>query len=230
MSANWTCADCGLVVRYLPGHAVPEYPSGWWVTAAGWCCLSCRRTRTVERALADAGIEDRERDQRTKAITRAALIEFELQRDPSRSNKSLGALVALPPYKVAEIRRELVGRGLIERRTPGPRPQAATSSSAAPQDAPAPADSHKRTNRYDALWASVDAALRAAPEMTDKATAADLGCSIPTVSKRRRKLEAAGEIEKTQRKGFASKPYVRPSPSGSGRLNGTNAPNAEAER
>lgn len=226
---TWTCASCALVVRYLPGHAVPEHPAGWWVASDGWICLRCRRDRAVERALADAGIEDRERDSRTNAVTRAALVQFELQRDPGRSNKALGTLIGLPPYRVAAIRRDLVEQGLIERRTPGPRPKAATSSPAPPRDAPAPAKSRK-PSRFAALWASIDAALRADPMATDKATAADLGCSIPTVTGRRRKLEAAGEIPVTKRKGFASRPYVRPSPSGPERPSETNAPNTEAER
>src|ERR1044072_3941126 len=67
------CARCGVISRWMPGHERRGVPAGW------------------ERAEA-ASPEGSPREERAKIRT-AALIEFEIDRDPDRPNGEIAKVV-----------------------------------------------------------------------------------------------------------------------------------------
>lgn len=83
---KWTCAGCGVSASRSDEEPVP-IPETWDSCAEGSFCLGCRRRRVGEAA-AEAAPEDSNRDDRAK-IRRAAVLEFEVQRDPDRTNGSI---------------------------------------------------------------------------------------------------------------------------------------------
>ena len=83
---KWTCAGCGVSASRSDEEPVP-IPETWDNCAEGSFCLGCRRRRVGEAA-AEAAPEDSNRDDRAK-IRRTAVLEFEVQRDPDRTNGSI---------------------------------------------------------------------------------------------------------------------------------------------
>ena len=83
---KWTCAGCGVSASRSDEEPVP-IPETWDSCAEGSFCLGCRRRRVGEAA-AEAAPEDSNRDDRAK-LRRTAVLEFEVQRDPDRTNGSI---------------------------------------------------------------------------------------------------------------------------------------------
>lgn len=81
---TWTCDRCQVNVSWLPGSDAPKLPTGWTDDKKGTYCLLCRRALAAEAALDDAP-SDTTRENRAK-LRSAALIEFEIKRDPMRGN------------------------------------------------------------------------------------------------------------------------------------------------
>lgn len=82
-TSSWTCSRCEMTVSWMEGAEQPDLPPHWTDEDEGLHCLACRRTKAVEQALEDS-IEQNGAD-RAKLRT-AALVDFELRRDPDRNN------------------------------------------------------------------------------------------------------------------------------------------------
>lgn len=100
---KWTCDRCGVVVSRMHGKRVP-LPETWIESSAGCYCLGCRRERAADAAL-EATTEG-DRGARAK-LRRASLIEFEVQREPDRSNNTIAKACRTTPAAVAAVRRHL---------------------------------------------------------------------------------------------------------------------------
>jgi hypothetical protein len=193
---TWTCTACAVTAFYAPGSERSGPPAGWTRKADAWHCLACRREAVVERALREAEVEG---STHTAAwLKRRALADFELRRNPDRRDKAIGNLIGQPANAITEVRRELLAAGAIKPR----------SQEAANRRPTKPTPNRRRSTpaRFAELHARIDAALRRAPTDTDAAIAKALDCSTWPVVRRRRRLEAAGEIARTERRGFASRP------------------------
>jgi hypothetical protein len=100
---SWTCARCEVTTRWAAdsGHAEP--PAAWIEEGGHVYCLACRRERAGEEGLR-AAPADTPREQRPRIRT-WALIEFEIQRDPERSNGEIARAVRSSIPAVAKARR-----------------------------------------------------------------------------------------------------------------------------
>ena len=171
---SWTCSACGVTTRYLPGHG-PEgdLPPGFTEADDGtFRCLPCQR-QAVRDALGE--------DASTEALA-DSLIAFEhgrqLADDTPRTIRSRLLALGLPPRVVSLTRiRELA--------------QAEPLGSAAPE-------SNGRGTRAEqaARREAIVAELRRDPRRSNAEVAAVLGCPESTVGRTRRRLEAAGKIER----------------------------------
>jgi hypothetical protein len=105
LAPSWTCERCGVAIRYLPGHEPSAPPAGWNVDDGDTHCLTCRRDLAAEAAYRAAD-PDMSREDRAKLRARGR-IDFEIERDPERTNgesaKSLGCSVPA----VVKARRQL---------------------------------------------------------------------------------------------------------------------------
>jgi hypothetical protein len=101
---KWTCNGCGVSASRSDEEAVP-IPANWDSCAEGNFCLGCRRRRVAEAAV-DSAPEDCNRDNRAK-LRRAALLEFEVQRDPDRTNGSIAKACRSSIPAVAAARQRL---------------------------------------------------------------------------------------------------------------------------
>jgi hypothetical protein len=101
-AAEWTCSRCEVTSRWLAGSEPPEFPPNWATEGGELYCLGCRRAVAAEEGFANAPA-DATREQRVKFRT-AALVEFEIERDPERPNGEI-AKVSVPA--VLKVRRRL---------------------------------------------------------------------------------------------------------------------------
>jgi hypothetical protein len=101
---KWTCSGCGVSTSRSDEAAAP-IPESWDSCAEGDFCLGCRRRRVSEAAVESAP-EDCNRDKRAK-LRRAALLEFEVQRDPDRTNGSIAKACRSSIAAVAAARQKL---------------------------------------------------------------------------------------------------------------------------
>ena len=99
------CARCGVISRWMPGHERRGVPAGWEKTGGNTYCLSCRRARATEKADA-ASPEGSTLEERAKIRT-AALIEFEIDRDPDRPNGEIAKVVRCSVPAVLKARKRL---------------------------------------------------------------------------------------------------------------------------
>jgi len=101
---KWTCNGCGVSTSRSDDEPVP-IPDSWDDCAEGTFCLGCRRRRVTEAAV-DSSPEENNRDERAK-LRRAALLEFEVQRDPDRTNGSIAKACRSSIPAVAAARQRL---------------------------------------------------------------------------------------------------------------------------
>lgn len=205
----WTCTGCQVTARFADTERT-DPPSGWARHADGWLCLACRRDAAVQAALAEAEVDASVRS--AGAVRREALTRFELLRDRDRADAVIAKAAGSNANAVADVRTALLAEGAIEPRAKRPPTGAKAKQSRQPEREAAPAPDRRRS-RFAELWARVDAELRRDPSATDKAVATEVGCSTPTIARRRRALEGEGAIPATRRKGFASKPMPGGRPS-----------------
>ena len=85
--AGWTCGRYEMTLRWMPGAANPDLPSTWVEEDGALYCLSCRRDRAGDEALARLPV-DSPADVRQQARSQARL-EFEIQRDPERPDNRI---------------------------------------------------------------------------------------------------------------------------------------------
>ena len=102
---SWTCNRCGVTTRYLPGHEPGGPPSGWSVDDGDTHCLTCRRDLAAEAAYDHAG-PDMTREDRAKLRARGR-IDFEIGRDPERTNGEIAKSLGCSVPAVVKARREL---------------------------------------------------------------------------------------------------------------------------
>jgi hypothetical protein len=102
---TWTCDRCKVTVRWMKGAEEPKLPSGWSDDRAGTHCLLCRRAAAADAAL-DNAPSDTNRQGRAK-LRAAALIEFEILRDPERGNGEIARACRSSIPAVAKARRKL---------------------------------------------------------------------------------------------------------------------------
>jgi hypothetical protein len=104
----WTCARCEVTSRWMPGHERQEHPPNWQKENGSFYCLACQRERAGEAALfqAPAGITA----QRHAQIRTWAVVEFEIERDPDRSNGEIARVVRSSIPAVVKARQRLRAR------------------------------------------------------------------------------------------------------------------------
>jgi len=102
---TWTCNRCTVTVSWMPGSDAPDLPKNWTDTDGGLHCLLCRRALAAEAALEDA-TEVNSAEKRAK-LRSAALIEFEITRDPERGNGEIARACRSSIPAVAKARKRL---------------------------------------------------------------------------------------------------------------------------
>jgi hypothetical protein len=102
---SWVCNRCGVTIRYLPGHAPSGPPKGWSVDDGDSHCLTCRRDLAAEAAY-DRADPDSSRSDRAKLRARGR-IDFEIERDPERTNGEIAKSLGCSVPAVIKARRQL---------------------------------------------------------------------------------------------------------------------------
>ncbi len=104
---GWCCDRCEVTIRWMPGHERKGPPAGWKRRGDKAHCLHCRRALAAEAAneTAPSGAT---REERAK-LRAAALIEFEIRRDPDRPNGEIAKIVRCSVPAVLKARRRLDG-------------------------------------------------------------------------------------------------------------------------
>jgi hypothetical protein len=100
-----TCARCEMTTRWMPGHEHVGPPAAWVVEDGELYCLTCQRALASE-----AGSSTAPNDSTTasRAKMRAvALVEFEIKRDPERSNGQIARAIHTSVPAVIKARQRL---------------------------------------------------------------------------------------------------------------------------
>ena len=101
---RWTCHRCGVAVGRIDGRPVPM-PKTWETCSEGEFCLSCRRQRAAEAAL--AGVPLGTDPEHQAKVRRRGLIEFEVRRTPDVPNRVIARACRTSAATVAATRRSL---------------------------------------------------------------------------------------------------------------------------
>jgi hypothetical protein len=105
LELSWTCSRCLVTVRWMPGHEHHERPSAWAEDGDELHCLVCRRELAAEAGVGTA--PPGTTPQRRAQLRTAALIEFELSRDPKRSDSEIARAVRTSVPAVVKARERL---------------------------------------------------------------------------------------------------------------------------
>jgi hypothetical protein len=108
---DWTCSRCEMTVSWTAEVERPAIPATWSTEKGDLYCLSCRRERAGEDAL--AVLADDVSTQRRQQLRSRAQIEFELLRVPNRED---GRIAKSCHTSVAAVRKARVRLGLQSRR------------------------------------------------------------------------------------------------------------------
>jgi hypothetical protein len=111
---KWTCDGCGLAVSRMDGERT-TVPDHWERAEQGLLCLICRRDLAAEEAIASARA-DSPIGARAE-IRRAAVIEFEVRRNPGHTDGAIAKACRSSAAAVAKARKRLG----IEQPATGPR-------------------------------------------------------------------------------------------------------------
>jgi len=111
---SWTCARCAVTIRWADGRERRGYPSGWAKLSGEPHCLRCRREHAAQSAIDNAPPEV-SREDRAK-LRAAAVLEFELVRDPDRPNGEIAKVVRCSVPAVLKSRRRLEDAGTAAKR------------------------------------------------------------------------------------------------------------------
>jgi hypothetical protein len=107
-AAKWACDGCGMVVSRMDGEHT-GLPEDWAHAQQGLICLICRRELAAEEAIA-AAPDDCPVGTRAE-LRRAALIEFEVRRNPDHPDGVIARTCRSSAPAVAKARQRL---GLAE--------------------------------------------------------------------------------------------------------------------
>jgi hypothetical protein len=102
--SRWTCGYCRVEVRWASGHEDRGLPANWTKEHQGPACLACRRELAADAAVSetpDLNVQERAR------LRSFALLEFEVQRDPDRSNAQIAGAVHTSVVAVQKARERL---------------------------------------------------------------------------------------------------------------------------
>ncbi len=102
---RWTCDSCGVSVSQSGGKRLPM-PDSWVHVRDGTFCLICRRERAAQQALDAAPAECTTLQARAK-LRRAALIEFEVRRQPTHTDGAIAKTCRASVSAVAAARQRL---------------------------------------------------------------------------------------------------------------------------
>jgi hypothetical protein len=100
-----TCARCGVTSRWMAGHKHPYHPPSWAIDGGELYCLACRRERAGEAGIADA--PDGTPGADLIRARQAAVIAFEIRREPARSNGEIAKATRCSPMTVMKVRTRL---------------------------------------------------------------------------------------------------------------------------
>ena len=103
-ATKWTCDGCGLSVSRMDGERT-GVPDTWSSSDDGLHCLICRRERAADDAIASAP-SDSPVEVRAE-IRRAALIEFEVRRNPDHPDGVIARTCRSSAPAVAKARERL---------------------------------------------------------------------------------------------------------------------------
>ena len=102
---RWRCERCDVSITYMAGHESNEPPAGWAKDGGKSHCLRCRRAQAAEEAIERAPA-DTTREERAK-IRAAAILDFEILRDPDRPNGEIAKVVRCSVPAVVKSRRRI---------------------------------------------------------------------------------------------------------------------------
>lgn len=114
---SWTCTRCEVTIRWAEGHQRRSGPPVGWAKLSGKPhCLRCRREHAAEMAVENApdGVT---REERAK-LRAAAVLEFEIKRDPHRPNGEIAKVVRCSVPAVLKSRRRLESIGAAPKAKP----------------------------------------------------------------------------------------------------------------
>jgi hypothetical protein len=101
---RWTCGYCRVEVHWVGGHENHGLPANWAEERGGLVCLACRRELAADAAVgtsSDLSVQERAR------LRSFALLEFEVTRDPNRSNAQIASAVHTSVVAVQKARDRL---------------------------------------------------------------------------------------------------------------------------
>jgi hypothetical protein len=101
----WTCARCEMTVSFAPKVRHPRVPTTWAREDGRLYCLSCRRDLAAEAGL--EGIHEDTPGERRPQIRSQARIEFEINRDPERSDSQIAKACRTSAMAVRKARARL---------------------------------------------------------------------------------------------------------------------------
>jgi hypothetical protein len=101
---SWTCARCGVTASWMPGTGT-DRPANWAKIDGDLHCLVCRRAVAGELGV-EADPEDTTAASRAKTRT-AAVVEFEIRRDPSRTNGEIARSCRTSVPAVVKVRQRI---------------------------------------------------------------------------------------------------------------------------
>jgi hypothetical protein len=103
-ATKWTCDGCGMTVSQMDGSQT-ALPDHWARSDGGLICLICRRDLAAEQAIASAP-GDSPIGVRAE-LRRAALIEFEVRRNPDHPDGVIARTCRSSAPAVAKARQRL---------------------------------------------------------------------------------------------------------------------------
>ena len=103
-AAEWTCGSWERPVRFMPDAENVGLPAHWTEEKGEVYCLACRRALAVEEAIEAA--DDAAGESLAKLRT-AALVEFEIKRDPDRANGEIARACRSSVPAVVKARQRL---------------------------------------------------------------------------------------------------------------------------
>jgi hypothetical protein len=100
-----TCARCQMTTRWMAGHEHAGPPAAWVTVDGDLYCLTCQRALAAEAGSSTAP-EDSTTASRAK-MRAVALVEFEIKRDPERSNGQIARAIHTSVPAVIKARQRL---------------------------------------------------------------------------------------------------------------------------
>jgi ribosomal protein S26 len=103
--ASWKCAYCEVEIRWMGDKEDRGLPVNWTEEHGGPACLACRRELAADSAVgassSDLPVQERAR------LRTTALLDFEVTRDPDRSDAQIASAVHTSVVAVRKARQRL---------------------------------------------------------------------------------------------------------------------------